>query len=287
MSTLNLQYQRLKSSCAHNAHLLISPAKLPAKIDPTMTGFNDCQKRYGASSQDAMCANLYINSIKDFCIYAPSHPNGVIGDEEENVVSWCLKYGYGTRLIPDGTIQGAHFLKTPAYVQVTAVGDFTKTNIQRGDEGGELDPHGAEGNGNPRGGLVFTRALTGNFQRLNEWMSFQSFDQACIRGCFDGPNAAKFCAHQYDLLGCYWNMPGNYDPGSFDQCDGDNGGFPGIYGTSTFHQGQKPTPDPHPAPASSDCRHYPSVSNGPALKTPTKRSILETPPPQARANPFE
>ena len=58
-----------------------------------------------------------------------------------------MKPGHGTRLIPDGAITGAHFVQTPDYVQVTGVGDLTKINIPQGDEGGELDPHGADGNG--------------------------------------------------------------------------------------------------------------------------------------------
>ena len=84
--------------------------------------------------------------------------------------------GYGTRLIPDGTIQGAHFVQTPDYVQVTGtglplpggvvcqcsilcsvlgIGDLTKINVPAGDAGGELDPHGADGNGKAR--LCLTR----------------------------------------------------------------------------------------------------------------------------------
>ena len=33
------------------------------------------------------------------------------------------------------------------YVQIMGYGDLTKINIPRGDSGGELDPHGADGNG--------------------------------------------------------------------------------------------------------------------------------------------
>ena len=62
-------------------------------------------------------------------------------------VAWCIKPGYGTRVIPDGAISGAHFVQTPDYVQVTGVGNLTLVNIPNGDEGGELDPHGADGNG--------------------------------------------------------------------------------------------------------------------------------------------
>jgi hypothetical protein len=38
-----------------------------------------------------------------------------------------------------------HFVKTPDYVQVTGVGDFTKINVLQGDAGGELDNRGADG----------------------------------------------------------------------------------------------------------------------------------------------
>lgn len=74
---------------------------------------------------------------------------GSIGATEREEVAWCTKTGRGTRTIPDGTLSGVHFLKTPDYVQVTGQGDFTKLNLPKGDEGGELDPHGADGNGNP------------------------------------------------------------------------------------------------------------------------------------------
>src|ERR1700742_1314525 len=68
------------------------------------------------------------------------------------------------------------------------VGDLTKVNIPAGDAGGELDPHGADGNGmthyqvcsksrvslirqpgNPIGGLVFSSAFTGQIEQLHEW----------------------------------------------------------------------------------------------------------------------
>ena len=45
----------------------------------------------------------------------------------------------------------------------------------------------------------------------------------CIRACKDGPNAPALCQHIYDVMGCAWNMPGNYAAGSFDTCQGDTG----------------------------------------------------------------
>lgn len=107
--------------------------------------------------------NLYPD-VDDFCLWAPPEPNGEIGETEREEVAWCTKSGYGTRVIPDGTLTGVHFVQTKDYVQVTGVGDFTKINVKKGDYGGgkylvltncriietsfyflhaELDPHGA------------------------------------------------------------------------------------------------------------------------------------------------
>lgn len=84
----------------------------------------------------------------------------------------------------------------------------------------------------------------------------------CIRACKDGPNAAKLCNHIYDVLGCGWNMPGNYDQGVFENCLGDTAEPMGIYGTSTFYQGEPTTPPAHPPPASSECKPVGSLANG-------------------------
>lgn len=250
------------------------PANLPAKTDAAhgQFGYNDCQKRYGASTQKGHCQNIFINSIKDFCLYAP-HKSATIGDSEAKVISYCTKSGYGTRLIPDGTITGAHFLKTPSYVQITGRGDLTKINVAPGDEGGELDPHGATGAGNPVGGLVFTRAFTGSFQQIHEWQNFISYNEFCFRACI-GTYAKEWCPHIYDLMGCYWNEPSTrgYHKG-FDQCDGTEGEWPGVYSGSTWYQGVNPTPPAQAPGTTSNCRTYNTISNGPAVKTPSKRSM--------------
>ena len=49
-----------------------------------------------------------------------------------------------------------------------------------------------------------------------------AFDSFCIRACKDGPKAAGLCQHIYDVMGCYWNMPGDYTAG-FDSCKGNTG----------------------------------------------------------------
>ena len=49
-----------------------------------------------------------------------------------------------------------------------------------------------------------------------------SATEFCFRGCKEGPKAPALCQHIYDVMGCGWNMPGNYDQG-FAQCAGDSG----------------------------------------------------------------
>lgn len=91
--------------------------------------------------------------LVSFSLFAPptAGPKSLIADTERIEVSWCTKAGYGTRLIPEGTITSAQFLSTDTFVQIIGKGDMTKVNVFPKDEGGELDPHGADGLGNPIG----------------------------------------------------------------------------------------------------------------------------------------
>ncbi|KAJ8082890.1 hypothetical protein AAF712_003565 [Marasmius tenuissimus] len=238
-----------------------SPDNLPDKTQEGQTGTNKCGTQ---SNQTSQCQNAYINGVDDFCLFAPPEPGpqSVVGNTERIEVAWCMKGGYGTRLIPDGSIKGAHFVKTPDFVQITGVGDLTQLNIPAGDAGGELDPHGADGNGNPIGGLVFSSAF-GPLQQIHEWTNFMSANQFCFRACNPtGPNPAGFCQHIYDVMGCEWNMPASYDPNVFETCDGQSGEPMGVYGGSTFFQGQPETPAAHPRPSSSNCKNVATISNG-------------------------
>ncbi|KAF7974317.1 hypothetical protein HWV62_12484 [Athelia sp. TMB] len=203
----------------------------PTTSEPNQSGHNACGT---TSSQTSMCQTLWMNDADDFCLWAPPK-TGTIGDTERDEVAWCTKGGHGTRLIPDGTLTGVHFVRTPDYVQVTGVGDFTKINVAAGDGGGELDPHGADSYGNPIGGLVYGNTFSPNLQ-YHEWTNFISDGLFCMRAC-TGPNARENCQHVYDEMGCYWNMPANYDAGYFESCKGDNDLPMGVYGTSTWSQG--------------------------------------------------
>ncbi|KAG6812252.1 hypothetical protein H0H92_003708 [Tricholoma furcatifolium] len=222
---------------------------LPQTSQDGQFGVNNCGQ---ASTQTSNCQTAYLN---------------VIGDTEHDEVAWCTKSGRGTRLIPDGALQGVHFVKTPNYVQVTGVGDLTKLNIKAGDSGGELDNRGADGRGNPAGGLVFGNTF-GNGTQYHEWTSFISDTEFCFRAC-TGAYATVNCNHIYDVMGCYWNIPANYGAGTFETCDGDNDLPMGVYGTSTWYQGVSPTPPAHPAASSSNCVSVPTVS-----VTPTRRREL-------------
>jgi len=234
------------------------PSTAPDITEEGQTGTNKCGT---ASNQTSSCQNLYLNSVDDFCVFAPPTPNPVATDERIEV-AWCMKDGYGTRLIPDGTMKGVHFVQTPDFVQVTGMGDFTSMNIPAGDTGGELDPHGADGNGNPIGGLVFSSAF-GELEQIHEWTNFMSATIFCFRACKPGPMAPQWCGHIWDVMGCAWNMPANYDTGVFENCQGDSGLPMGIYGTSTFTQVVDPiTPSAHPIPSSSLCTTLTTIGNG-------------------------
>ncbi|KAG0143976.1 hypothetical protein CROQUDRAFT_660494 [Cronartium quercuum f. sp. fusiforme G11] len=232
------------------------PKHLPKTTEPGQFGYNNCGSK---SSQTSNCQTLYVNSLTDFCIWAPPSGQQRIGDSEEYEVAWCTKSGHGTRQIPAGALRSAHFLSTPHYIQISGAIDGPALNIQKNDEGGELDPHGATGLGNPIGSLVYTTAFGKGVQQVKEWMNFMGDGEFCFRICNPrDPNAWLYCQHIYDVMGCTWVMPGNYG-GGFDSCLGDSMPPPGVYGASTFHQGDAKTPAPHRQANSSSCKAIKTV----------------------------
>ncbi|KAF8072306.1 hypothetical protein FPV67DRAFT_1667731 [Lyophyllum atratum] len=237
------------------------------------TGYNRC----GASTagQSSLCQTSFLNSVDDFCLWAPINPNSVVGDVEGEMVAWCTKPGRGTRVIPPGALRGVQFMKTPDYVQVVGFIDQAKINIASGDSGGEMDPHGADLRGNPLGGLMYSSAYTSNknaFKQVIEWHNFMGSNAFCLKACDPaGPNAAKFCQHIYDRIGCEFNAPSNAQPGVFESCKGDNQDFPGIYKDAqgkvqTYTQPPESLGDitsmPYTArvPASSECVKFQSAA---------------------------
>ncbi|EPQ25639.1 uncharacterized protein PFL1_06776 [Pseudozyma flocculosa PF-1] len=240
-----------------------------------------------------------LNSVDDWCTFGPRDPGTVIGDVEGETVAYCTKARNNARVIPDGTVTAAHFVKTPLYVQLMALGDFTKIGIVAGDEGGELDPHGATNMGNPVGGNV-TSNVSGEDVFYEEWMNYVSYNQVCFRICIAGSDqapTADVCEHELDVMGCNFVMPGNYADNVFETCDGDAAYPPGHYpqpdgSTSTFHQfftgeyvvnGQtmqytngaadQVTPTAaYSTPSTSNCRTTDTIKNGIASLVPAVSS---------------
>jgi hypothetical protein len=237
-------------------------------------------------NQTSYARLLSLNSIDDFCLYGPPSPE-VIGNSEAYEVAWCTKARNNARIIPDGTFSGLSFLKTDFYIQLMGFGDFTKLNLIKGDFGGELDPHGAEGLGNPVGGNV-TVNINGEDKNVQEWMMYMAADQFCFRACINANatySAAAMCEHKLDVMGCQFVMPGNYQfDGKFESCDADvaypPGWYPtvvggqttfskfeqywtGVVGGGTFTVGDTVTPQAaFSTPSSSNCKTTTTVGNG-------------------------
>ncbi|KAJ6558145.1 hypothetical protein B0H19DRAFT_1261688 [Mycena capillaripes] len=196
-----------------------------------------------AINQTSMARLLSVNSIDDFCLFAPPTVAN-ISDSETIEVAWCTKPRNNARVIPDGTITGVSFLKTDFYVQIMGTGNFTALNIPDGDFGGELDPHGAFGSGNPIGGNVTTNIVDGVDEPIAEWMLYIDYNQFCLRACTNANStydAGHMCWHELDEMGCQFVMPGTYNPpGTFETCDADVAYPPGWYpsvgadGSTTF-----------------------------------------------------
>lgn len=253
------------------------PSGIPYKVDTdtnlirgTQIGYNICNST--TENQNSLCQTSFLNSLDDFCLWAPPEYGKEVGDVEGSMVAWCTKPGHGTRLIPAGALTGVQFVKAPAYVQVVGFIDQTKINILPGDYGGEMDPHGADLRGNPMGGIIFSNGFTGSYIQGIEWHNFIGSDSFCLKVCDpNGSDDARFCEHILDRIGCAFNAPNNARNGTFESCDSENQDFPGIYtgadGTvSTYTQPAVSlgpiTSMPYTArvPASSNCTPFTSSS---------------------------
>ncbi|ORY26699.1 hypothetical protein BCR39DRAFT_470208, partial [Naematelia encephala] len=112
--------------------------------------------------QSSTSREIHISSFDDFCLFGPPDPFSYIWATGLNVDSWCVKDGYGTRLIPDGTLHGVTFVKSDNYFQVSGNGDFTKINLAPGDQGGQFDSttHTPDG----------TTVVMGDGQTASSWV---------------------------------------------------------------------------------------------------------------------
>ena len=165
-------------------------------------------------NQTSVARLASINSIDDWCTFGPydlANPQPM-GNIEDRTVAWCTKARNNARVIPDGTLTAVHFVKTPLYVQIMALGDFTKIGMVPGDMGGELDPHGATNMGNPVGGNVTSNVVDGKTDVFyEEWMNYLSANQVCFRVCIAASSqvtSAAECQHTLDEMGCNFVMPG-------------------------------------------------------------------------------
>ncbi|EUC58738.1 macrofage activating glycoprotein, putative [Rhizoctonia solani AG-3 Rhs1AP] len=256
---------------------------LPYKADTDTGGDRGAQYGYNlcnstTEGQKSLCQTAMINSIDDFCLWGPPEPNSLIGNVEGESVAWCTKPGRGTRVIPAGSLTGVQFMKTKSYVQVTGRIKQTGINIAAKDNGGELDPHGADRRGNPLGGLLFSNAFASNggnnnsYQQVMEWHNFMGADMFCLKACDPvGPDDAKFCEHILDRIGCEYNAPAAYRDNVFESCEGEDQDFPGVYTDAsgqvvTYKQPPEAAGDiktmPYTAriPASSNCVTFQSAA---------------------------
>lgn len=133
-------------------------------------------------------------------------------------------------------------MKTSAYIQVTGFIANSGIGLAASDSGGELDPHGADLEGNPLGGVVYSNGTTDSdghtLVQVHNWNVFVGSNQFCAKICYNSLTNPDYCENRYDLIGCAYNMPSNAQDGEFTSCEGDLQDPVGIYtsngqGTST------------------------------------------------------
>lgn len=252
-------------------------------------GYNICNST--TQGPTSLCQTAIINSIDDWCFWSsnflPTDPLDTIADSEAREVAWCTKPNWGGRQIPAGAITGLQWLYAKNYQQLVGYIDQTQVHLQADDEGGELDPHGADGQGNPLGGIVYTNSFGMNaagyakqlqsnstpsttFTQVIEWIDFIGGNMFCIKICNpDDPDAPNLCQHIYDRIGCGYNALADYAAinGTFEVCDSDDMTPPGVFttngATTTWFQppeGVVPTPPYTPTlPSSSNCQTFSSA----------------------------
>jgi len=239
-------------------------------------GFNICNSTTLGDSSN--CQTLIFNSPDDFCLWGSPDPAGLIGNVEAKVVAYCTKPTHGTRVIAPGSITGLQWMKTPGYIQVTGFIKNSGLSLDPTDEGGELDPHGADLQGNPLGGVVFSNGTTDSdgttLTQVFNWNTFVGGNQFCFKACYNSITSPDYCENRYDLVGCDYNMPSAAQDGEFTSCEGDVQDVVGVYTTN----GQTLTwsmPDPLTTsppytpriPSSSNCQTFQSTDLFAAVAT--------------------
>jgi hypothetical protein len=230
-------------------------------------GFNQCNST--TLGPDSNCQTLIFNGPDDFCLWGSPTADGSIGDVEAKVVAYCTKPYHGTRLISAGAITGLQWTKTPGYIQAVGFINNTGIGLDPTDEGGELDPHGADLQGNPLGGVVFSNGTTDSdgttMVQVHNWNTFVGGGQFCFKACYNSITNPDYCLNIYDLIGCDYNMPSAATDGEFTVCDGDVQEVVGVYtsgGQTLTWSMPDPLAGPPPytpvIPSSSNCQTFQS-----------------------------
>ncbi|KAH9957143.1 hypothetical protein BC827DRAFT_1227796 [Russula dissimulans] len=259
------------------ASLSYAYTDLPYQVFPdpivrgSQYGYNVCNKT--TQGPHSLCQTLVMNNYTDFGMWGSPTPNETISDTEGIEVAYSTNPGWGTRLIPNGAIQGVQWLVAPNYIQVIVFIDQTALNLQPTDTGGELDGFGQDNAGNPMGGFVYTGAFNNNtsLDHTPYWTFFEGSGVVGIKICpADNAQSASYCQHTLDRIGIGYNMPNNAKNGTFEYCDSDNMDIPGVYTSNgqTLSYAQPAeslgaiTTVPYVAriPASSNCVTFESAS---------------------------
>ncbi|KAF8180854.1 hypothetical protein BJ912DRAFT_814656, partial [Pholiota molesta] len=230
-------------------------------------GFNICNST--TLGNNSNCQTLIFNGPDDFCLWGSPEADGDIGDDEAKVVAYCTKPTHGTRVIPPGAITGLQWIKTSAYIQATGFIDNAALSLIETDTGGELDPHGADLQGNPLGGVVYSNGTADSdgttLTQVFNWNTFVGSGQFCFKACFNSITSPDYCENRFDLIGCAYNMPSAVQNGSFTSCEGELQDVVGVYTTNgivTTYSMPDPlvTPPPYQPriPTSSNCQTFQS-----------------------------
>ncbi|KAK7018182.1 macrophage activating glycoprotein [Favolaschia claudopus] len=246
---------------------------LPSQVYPfnvlrgPQSGYNQCGP--ANASATANCQTLVFNNASDFCLWGSPDPNGSIGDVEAKVVTYCTNPQWGGRPIPDGAIHGLQFMRTSAYIQIVGFIDNSALSLASTETGGELDPHGADLQGNPLGGVVYSldEAFRDGSEpgQVHNWNLFVGSSVFCLKACFNNVTSPDYCENRYDLVGCNFNMPNAAPNGTFQACEGDLQTPVGTYvsagQTLTWSMPDPLTTDPPytpVVPSSSNCQTFQS-----------------------------
>lgn len=127
-------------------------------------------------------------------------------------------------------------MKTSAYIQVSGFINNVALSLDPGDDGGELDPHGADLQGNPLGGVVYSNGTADSdgttLTQVFNWNTFVGSGIFCFKACFNSITSPDYCENRYDLVGCDYNMPSAVQNGTYESCEGDLQDIVGTYTTN-------------------------------------------------------